>query len=86
MIMAKGGRRPNAGNKKGGVRFSEWVTPEQKHEFVKWIMANYKSDKRLAVWLGDHMFGKAPQPVEGTGENGELIIKLVGYADDNDSA
>ena len=31
--------------------------------------------------LMEHGIGKPPQPIEGTGEDGELIVKVIKYAD-----
>lgn len=88
MANNHGGKRKGAGAKETGLgnkKFSDFVTAEQKNEFVSWIMSEYKKDKRLATWVGDHLYGKAPQPIEGTGDNGELVIKIINYAGDNTS-
>lgn len=34
-------------------------------EFIDYVRKNYKKNDRLAVWYGDHLFGKAIQPIEG---------------------
>lgn len=34
-------------------------------EFLEHVKAKYKENDRLATWYGDHLFGKAPQPLEG---------------------
>lgn len=76
----KGGRPPETNwNKK----FADYFTPEQKAEFLADVFERSKKDSRLAIWVGDHLFGKAPQPIEGTGKDGELVIKIVNYASDN---
>lgn len=31
--------------------------------FMEFLLANYMEDSRLMVWMGDHLFGKAPQPL-----------------------
>ena len=78
----KGGRPPETNwNKK----LADYFTPEQKAEFLADVFERAKKDSRLAAWLGDHLFGKAPQPIQGSGDNGEIIIKVVSYADNNTS-
>jgi hypothetical protein len=78
MPFVKGKSGNAAGPKEVGLgnrRFSDYVTPEQKKEFIDWVFENYKKNSKLAVWVGDQTFGKAPQPVTGTGEHGEIVIK-----------
>jgi hypothetical protein len=77
--MALGGRRPGAGRPKGShntPQFHEYVTDEQRRAFVQHIFKQYKKDARLAVWLGDHIFGKARQPITGE-DGGPILIKGV---------
>ena len=72
-MSKRGGKRKNAGNKEGSVRpnFSAFWTQKEILAFMDWVKDNYKTDHRLAVWAGDHLFGKAPQPL--TGEEGNPI-------------
>jgi hypothetical protein len=63
--MAKGGARPGAGRKKGSTtvpQFRNYVSDAERKKFVEFILDSYMGDMRLAVWLGDQLFGKAPQP------------------------
>ena len=65
--MVKGGKRNGAGNKRGSTRpnFFAFVTPKDIKDYMIWVLANYREDKQLALWLGDHLFGKAFQPLTG---------------------
>jgi hypothetical protein len=77
--MAKGGTRPGAGRPKGSIttpRFRDLVSKEEREKFVEFILDQYMGDMRLALWMGDQLFGKAPQPLSG--EDGELIA-VVGF-------
>lgn len=72
--MAKGGYRPGAGRKKGGrdkPHILDYWTPQEVVEFFEHIKKQYKSNDRIAVWVGEQISGKAVQPVSG--ENGEPI-------------
>jgi hypothetical protein len=77
--MAKGGARPGSGRKKGSTtvpQFRNYVSEADRKQFVEFILATYMADMRLAVWLGDQLFGKAPQPLTGP-EGGPIEIKGV---------
>jgi len=56
-------------------KFHTFVSPEDVQEFMSWVKENYKTDKKLAVWYGDHLFGKALQPVEGN-ITGDLTLSF----------
>jgi hypothetical protein len=77
--MAKGGARPGAGRPKGTKtvpQFRDYVSEKDRNQFVEFILDSYMGDMRLAVWLGDHLFGKAPQPLTGP-EGGPMEIKAI---------
>jgi hypothetical protein len=77
--MAKGGKRPGAGRPKGSKtvpQFRDFVSDKERKKFVEFVLDQYMGDIRLALWLGDQLFGKAPQPL--TGEDGEPIA-IVGF-------
>ena len=72
-----GGKREGAGNKEGSVRpnFYKFVDQDEVREFMDWVKKNYKKNPRLAIWYGEHLFGKATQPVSG--ENGEPLTFVI---------
>ena len=74
-MAGTGGKRQNAGNKKDSTRpnFFAFVSPKDITDYLDWVKANYKRDSRLAQWYGDHLFGRAVQPVEGNMQ-GNLTI------------
>jgi hypothetical protein len=76
--MAKGGKRAGAGRKPGKtLKLLEILKQEHIDEFIEFLIDNYKEDARLMMWMGDHIFGKAPQAMEVTGKDGEpLAIQI----------
>lgn len=79
--MKRGGKRKGAGNKEGSTRpnFYAFVTPKDIKDYMLWVKANFKTNDKLAVWYGDHLFGKAQQPISGP-EGGPIEITLIKYA------
>lgn len=47
-------------------------------EFIDYLIDNYKEDARLMQWMGDHIFGKAPQPLLHGDSDGEPL-QVVGF-------
>jgi hypothetical protein len=81
--MAKGGRQPGAGRPKGStnkIRFADYVSEKDRATFVEFMLSTYMADMRVATWIGDQLFGKAPQAITGP-EGGPVEITLVKYAD-----
>lgn len=77
--MAHGGKRAGAGGKKGSIRpnFNMHWSQEDIAAYMQWVKENYQNDIRLATWVGDHLFGKAPQPISGDEDN-PLTVKVEG--------
>lgn len=74
--MAKGGARPGAGRKPGKMlALTDYLKKKDIDTFVEFLLANYMEDTRLMTWMGDHLFGKAPQPVTGA-DGGALVISF----------
>jgi hypothetical protein len=76
MAGKNGGARPGSGRKKGSTtvpQFRNYVSEADRKQFVEFILATYMGDMRLAVWLGDQLFGKASQAVELSGKDGGPI-------------
>lgn len=77
--MAKGGARPGAGRPKGStnlLNIRDYMDEMEVSKFMQWLIANYPKDTRLAVWMADRLFGKAPQPVTGA-DGGPIEITGV---------
>lgn len=76
--MSNGGKRIGAGNKKGVIRpnFTDYVSGKDIQSFMDWVLKIYKKNPRLAQWFGDHMFGKAMQPITGQ-DGGPIEIKNI---------
>lgn len=65
--MENGGARKGAGRPKGSFttpRFSQYVTDEERQKFADWAVEHYQKDMRLALWMGDQLFGKPLQAVD----------------------
>ena|SRR3990167_11288011 len=50
----------------GRPNFNEYVSESERQGFIKWVKENYKDKPDLARWMGDQMFGKAPQTMDIT--------------------
>lgn len=59
------------------------VSFEERKKFVEFILDTYMGDMRLAVWLGNQLFGQAPQALDVTSDGKELPQPLL-YALDNE--
>jgi hypothetical protein len=57
-------------------QFRDYVSDTERKKFVEFVLDSYMGDMRLAVWLGDQLFGKAPQPLTGDKDN-PIYIKGV---------
>src|SRR5204862_154300 len=78
--MAHGGKRTGAGRKVGSTilpRLSQYVTEAERKAFVKHVMFAYKSNPRLAVWVGDQLFGKAFQALDITSGGQSLVDEAL---------
>jgi hypothetical protein len=77
--MALGGKRPGAGRPKGSKhipQFRDYVSEEDRAEFVEFVLSSYKGDMRLTTWVGDQLFGKAAQSITGP-DGGPIQIQGV---------
>jgi hypothetical protein len=63
--MAKGGKRIGAGVKEGSIRphISQYWTEDEIRDFFRDMYKRAKKSDRIAVWCGDQLSGKAPQPL-----------------------
>jgi hypothetical protein len=85
--MAKGGARPGSGRKKGSTtvpQFRNYVSDTERKKFVEFILDSYMGDMRLAVWLGDQLFGKAPQPIDHTTKEEKLPTPILASVPDHE--
>lgn len=75
--MAKGGKREGAGNKLGSVRpkLSHYWSESDITEYFTWLKENYKNDSQLVKFVGEHLMGKAVQPI---GNDGDQPFKISG--------
>lgn len=64
----RGGKRAGAGRKKGTKeipKVSAYFTDKEMRDFIKDLKERASKSDKIAVWLGDQIFGKAPQTIEG---------------------
>ena len=76
-MSGKGGKTKNAGNKEGSIRpnFNLYWSEDDVAEYMTYLKKNYKKDTRLATYVGDHIFGKAVQPIGNDGDK-PLLVKF----------
>jgi hypothetical protein len=72
--MAKGGKREGAGNKAGSIRpkITDYWSQDDIQEYFDHLKENYKKSDRLAVFVGEHLMGKAVQPIGN--DNGQPLL------------
>lgn len=46
-------------------QFSHYVDKKDIEKFVKHVLTKYQEDPQIAKWVGDQIFGKARQPIDG---------------------
>lgn len=68
--------KKGSGNQEGFVRpkFTMYNSQKDIEDFMIWVKKNYKKNIKLATWYGDHLFGKAIQPMEGDLGGGKITI------------
>jgi len=75
-MAKKGGRQPGAGRPKGSItrpQLRDFYTKKEQKEFVTVLKERSKTDSNIAKFVGEQIFGKTPQPIEGHMEH-ELIF------------
>ena len=77
----KKGGRPKGSTTK--VRFADYVSEEDRQTFVEFMLSNYMGDMRLATWVGDQLYGKAPQSVDLTTKGEALPTPILNVLRDN---
>lgn|SRR3990167_1721423 len=50
----------------GRPNFNEYISEQERTDFIKWVKENYQTKLELARWMGDQIFGKAPQTMDIT--------------------
>lgn len=65
--MARGGARKGSGRKPGKARpqLRDFYTVAEMQAYVTDLKERAKTDSRLKIFEGEHLFGKAPQPLVG---------------------
>jgi hypothetical protein len=85
-MAGKGGKRLGAGRKPGSkmLTLRDYLSKKDIDTFVEYLLANYMEDSRLMVWLGEHLFGKAPQAIDLT-SGGDKLPTPIMYVPGDDS-
>jgi hypothetical protein len=68
-------RQASGQHQQGALCF---VSQADKDQFVEFMLANYMGDMRIAVWMGDQLFGKAPQSIDHTTLGEKLPTPIMG--------
>lgn len=66
-MATHGGSRTGAGRKTGSKttpQLRDFVSEKQRKAFIAHMLKAYPESDRIATWVGDHLFGKAPQTIE----------------------
>ena len=77
--MAKGGKRPGAG-RPPRASFNDMVNFAERKKFVEFVLDQYMGDMRLATWMGNQLFGQAPQSIDHTTLGKELPTPIMPIA------
>ena len=73
--MARAGTLHKGGQKEGTVRpkFTDYWKQKDIVDYFDWVRKNYKKNPRLATWVGDHLVGKAVQPIGNDGDKPFMV-------------
>jgi hypothetical protein len=58
------------------LKLHEVMKKKDVDTFVDWLVTSYMDDSKVAIWMADHLFGKAPQPITGA-DGGPIEITGV---------
>jgi hypothetical protein len=86
MAKPKGGARPGAGRPKGVHNlkpFRDYVSEDEKVKFAEFILDQYMGDMRLAVWLGNQLYGQAPQSIDHTTKGEAMPTPILNVSSDH---
>jgi len=75
--MARGGKRIGSGRKEGSInvpKLTAYFTQEEVRQFVEDLKERAKKSDRIAVFVGEHLFGKPAQQVGFDEQTIQLIF------------
>lgn len=78
--MPKGGYRPGSGRKKGVTsrpNLRDYFTEQEIKDLVEKLKIDMQSKTDILKFVGEHIFGKAPQPVDLEEESKVLLKGLA---------
>ena len=82
--MASGGKRPGAGAKRGSTQkipralVATKLGPRIIEVLTKYLNSDDPVDQKWAVQVAmPYAIQKQPTAIEGTGENGEMVLKVI---------
>ncbi len=69
-MAGTGGKRVGAGAKKGSIRprLTDYWSQQDIQEYFDHLKASYKNDATLTKFVGEHLMGKAVQPIGNDGD------------------
>lgn len=73
--MAHGGIRKGSGRKVGSIPLAlkDYFTADETKAFVEDLKERAKKSDKIAVFVGEHLFGKAPQPISNADDKPFLV-------------
>lgn len=77
--MAKGGARPGAGRPAGSTtrpQLRNYFTDDDIAQLVADLKERARTDSTILKFLGEQVFGKAPQPLTGEGGIGPVQVQI----------
>lgn len=71
----KGGGRPKGSTSRPALR--DYYSQEELEEFIAQLKRQAKVNPKIAVFVAEQIFGKAPQPISGDGEDMTPITFVI---------
>jgi hypothetical protein len=78
-MATRGGKRQGSGRKEGSQnlpKLSSFFTDKELLDYVTHLKKRYKKSDIITKFVGEQLFGKAPQPLVGN-EGGPIKIESV---------
>lgn len=81
--MARGGKREGSGRKaREWTPLRDLVSSKDKAEYVEFVLSTYKESPDLTKWLGNQLYGQAPQSIDHTTKGEKLPTPILTHVKD----
>lgn len=68
------------------IKLHEVMTKKDVDTFVSYLLSSYKKEPRIALWMADHIFGKAPLSIDHTTKGDKLPTPILSHVPSDDGA